>query len=162
MLLDLIEHQEELFAAIIAPLNYGCLNALRVTCKALFAAVSGDHRWQHMYNFAASLLQINSIHWAALKDINYNNVITLIYIEKNITCYVLSIPYSGLDVCSTKYNSGDDAFDIDGIIEYYPLESLLISDLINNDAAPKWLLDCIEKIMPEGYYRSTEILDIRP
>jgi hypothetical protein len=68
MLLDLIEHQEELFAAIIGTLNYHSLCALRITCKALFAAISGAHRWQHMRNFAPSLRQINSIQRAILCD----------------------------------------------------------------------------------------------
>lgn len=68
MLLDLIEHQEELFGAIIAILNYRNLCALRATCKKFLATIFGVYRWQHMRNFTASLKQINSIQRAILCD----------------------------------------------------------------------------------------------
>jgi hypothetical protein len=162
MLIDLIEHQKELFGAIMASLNYRNLNALKETCKALFAVVSGAHRWQHMHRMQSNLQQIISIRRAILRDITYGDVTTIIYIKKNITCYVSSIPDLGLDVYNAKYSIfGDNTNDIDGIIEYYPLESLIISNFIDGDAAPKWLLKCVEKIESEDYC-FTEILDILP
>ncbi len=86
MLLKLIEHQEELFAAIIAPLNYCTLCTIRATCKALFTTISGVHRWQHMRNFAASLKQINSICRAILQD-SRGIVTTIIYHNNYYTFY---------------------------------------------------------------------------
>jgi hypothetical protein len=86
MLLDLIEHQEELFAAIIASLNYRSLCVLRVTCRGLFAAISGAHRWQHMRNFAPSLRQINSICRAILCD-DHSVQTTIIFRNECSTFY---------------------------------------------------------------------------
>ncbi len=158
MLLELIEHQKELFTAIIGAVNYRDLSALRVTCKALFDVISSDHHWQHMRDFAASLRQINSIQRVILMDPFYDGMITIICNRGNITYYIASSSYPILEIYSIKYSS---RHNIDNVIECYSLDLLIISNFRNSDTVPKWLLECMDKIISKND-RLTEILDIRP
>jgi hypothetical protein len=157
-LIGLIEHQEELLTAITAPLNYCSLCALRISCKALFAAVSNAHQWQHMHRMQSNLQQINSIQRAILMDYCYDTLITIIHNNKNITCYAILASNPELEIYGGKFNY---EYDITDVIEYYPLGSLLISGLRDSTTAPKWLLKCINKIRCGNEYL-TEILNIRP
>jgi hypothetical protein len=157
MLLDLIEHQRELFAAVIGILNYRDLCALRAACRGLFTVISCAHRWQHMHNFADSLTQINSMRRTILCDDNDNDIITIMYHKNDIICYCLQSYNNKLIVYSTKYRMTYDNF----IMDYYPVCALVMSNFISDTNAPKWLLECINEIVPTGANR-TRIIDIRP
>jgi hypothetical protein len=151
MLLKLIEHQEELFAAIIAPLNYRTLSALRATCKALFTTISGAYRWQHMHDFAPSLRQINSICRVILRCGN-NSVI----------CY-RKIPGSNiLSVYSNKINI--NLFGNIKGIDINDLSWVIIYDIDQCDNVPQWLSNCIENYIEISYRPNCHenIIDLRP
>jgi hypothetical protein len=156
MLLDLIEHQEELFTAIIAPLNYHGLSALRISCKTLFAVISSAIRWQHMRNFEASLRQINSIQRAILCD-DCGIQTTIIYHNNYYTFYRL-----GFDVkLEVRRIASKDRY-------HYVLHDMFISaDFIRfyiydikdrRKNMPRWLSHCI---LQNSDGHSETLLDLR-
>jgi hypothetical protein len=161
MLLELIEHQEELFAAIIGTLNYCSLSALRTACKTLFATISGAHRWQHMHNFAPSLRQINSICRVILRYSD-NDFTTILYRNGNVVGYRVCPVFGTLNIYnnSTDYTPFDNAKGID----VYDLTAIEISDIDPCDHIPVWLSECInnhiDPIFAFGSYE--KIIDIRP
>jgi hypothetical protein len=157
MLLNLIEHQEELFAAIIAPVSYRELNALRVSCKALFDTISGAHRWQHMRKFAASLRQINSIYRVILDD-GEGNYTTVIRHKNNITCYVSLKEISVLEIYHNRFT-----YDIDiiGTIIHYEFINPSLYKFSPDTFVPQWLYECVAdfELLSNGY---ETIIDVRP
>jgi hypothetical protein len=157
MLLKLIEHQEELFAAIIAPLNYRTLYTLRATCKVLFTTISGVHRWQHMRKFAASLRQINSIYRVILDD-GEGNYTTIIRHKNNITYYASFKEISVLEIYHNRFT-----YDIDIIntIVHYKFINPSLYKFSPDTFVPQWLYKCVAdfELLSNGY---ETIIDVRP
>jgi hypothetical protein len=155
MLLDLIEHQEELFAAIIAPLNYGCLSALRAACKALFTTISGAHRWQHMRNFAAPLRQINSIQRVTVCD-DRGIQTTIIHHNNYNTFYRIGMA-SGLEIYCDS-NSKNRHYILRDMIVESPTKMRIYRIKNNPKVIPEWLSNCILPIKTNHY---EIIIDLR-
>ncbi len=155
MLLGLIEHQEELFAAVIAPVSYRCLNALRVTCKALFDVISGTHRWQHMRNFAPSRRQIETIHRAILCD-DRNIQTTIIHRDNYNTFYRIGMA-SGLEIYCDS-NSKNRHYILRDMIVESPTKMRIYRIKNNPKVISEWLSNCILPIKTNHY---EIIIDLR-
>jgi hypothetical protein len=153
MLPELIKHQEELFAAIIAPLNYRCLSALRMTCGTLFRVISGAYRWQHMRNFAPSLKQINSICRAILQD--SRGIVTTIIYHNNYYAFYRMRHTMKLGVYRNigiyDYNRIYDIIMITG--------SFLTVYRIDDTHIPHWLLKYTSDSPDQSYEM---LVDLRP
>ncbi len=155
MLLELIEHQEELFGAIIAPLNHRNLCTLRIVCKALFATISDTHQWQHTRNFATSLRQIKSIKRAVLCD-DYGIQTTIIY-HNNYHIFYRSGVEAKMEVRRIQISKYHyvlrDMIISAGVIKFY------IYDIKDKSIdIPRWLSHCI---LNSSYGHGENLLDLR-
>jgi hypothetical protein len=157
MLLDLIEHQKELFAAIIAPMSYWDLNALRETCRVLFMAVSDDHRWQHMHSFGPTLECILLIERAILRRDNG--------IETTIICNGPKQTYYRIERSILHVGNNDSSIntiDVKGQIHYRYLEWFGLCELSCSYEVPDWLSIAIGAVADYWDINCETVIDLRP